>query len=169
MMKLHIKESIQIPTTIEWEPILETADDEGNIGSYGTKIGDRFFWITENSKGRWDIETTYGDNIRSLGNKYEGFRNLFSAQHYFQHHIKDILSSLGELNNEISNKDFEPIKKKILTFVADPTKKSCLLISEKDEDILSYDDWDIWNKITSDEDIKNALDTYGYIELDLDS
>lgn len=85
--------------SITWDPISETMNDEGEITSYSTKIGDRFFWISKNSERGWDIETSDDGDAYSLGGKYEDFKSFLAAKRYFKSHLNDILYAVGDIDD----------------------------------------------------------------------
>lgn len=58
--------------------------------------------------------------------------------------------------------NFPKIKDKILAFIKDPNKKSCKIISIHDN-YSGEEASDIYDEIITDEDIENALKTFGYI------
>ena len=94
-MKLHIKESNY---RIEWEPVLESEDDDGNITIYSTTIDGINFWISANYDSGWQIESEFDDEILCIDNicgkaiKSKGFKSFNAAKNYFQAHLNDILN-----------------------------------------------------------------------------
>ncbi|MCM1435636.1 MAG: YodL domain-containing protein [Ruminococcus flavefaciens] len=81
---------------IVWTPILETADENGIPGSYSTKYNGKFYWITQNADGRYDIETDFGHSILSVGEEYSDFPTRFLAEEAFEDYIADVLSLENE-------------------------------------------------------------------------
>lgn len=81
---------------IVWTPILETADENGIPGSYSTKYNGKFYWITQNTDGRYDIETDFSHGIFNVGEKYSDFPTRFLAEEAFEDYIADVLSLENE-------------------------------------------------------------------------
>lgn len=81
---------------IVWTPILETADENGIPGSYSTKYNGKFYWITQNADGRYDIETDFSHGIFNVGEKYSDFPTRFLAEEAFEDYIADVLSLENE-------------------------------------------------------------------------
>lgn len=81
---------------IVWTPILETADENGIPGSYSTKYNGKFYWITQNADGRYDIETDFSHGIFNVGEKYSDFPTRFLAEEAFENYIADVLSLENE-------------------------------------------------------------------------
>ncbi len=78
---------------IVWSPILETADDNGRAGSYSTKYNGKFYWITQNADGGYDIEADFGHSILNVGEKYSNFPTRFLAEEAFEDYIEELEQS----------------------------------------------------------------------------
>ncbi len=81
---------------IVWTPIPETEDENGIPGSYSTKYNGKFYWITQNADGRYDIEADFGHSILNVGEKYSDFPTRFLAEEAFEDYIADVLSLENE-------------------------------------------------------------------------
>lgn len=84
------KKSVKASTKIEWEVVDDCTDDDGTIGSYGTKVDGEFYWVSLNENGKWDIEKEYSYGIASLGSKFENFKTAKAAQRFFENYIDDL-------------------------------------------------------------------------------
>lgn len=78
---------------IQWTPIPETADEKGRPTSYSTEYNGKLYWISENSDGRYDIETKIGDRITKIGEEYSDFPTRDYAESAFDDYIEDIEKS----------------------------------------------------------------------------
>ncbi|MCM1008286.1 MAG: SNF2-related protein [Ruminococcus flavefaciens] len=101
-----VKESERICT-----PILETADENGRPTSYSTKYNDKFYWISENADGKYDIETDFGNGIVNVGEEYSDFPARYLAEEAFEDYIADVLSAEHEA--EITEPQNEPFLEEI--------------------------------------------------------
>lgn len=82
--------AIKASTKIEWEVVDDCTDDDGTIGSYGTKVDGKFYWVSLNENGKWDIEKEYSYGIASLGSRFENFKTAKAAQRFFENYIDDL-------------------------------------------------------------------------------
>ena len=82
---------------IEWTPILETADDNGNPTSYSAKYNDETFWISQNPDGKFDIEEedTQG-NFSPINDDFSGFMRRGEAEQYFEENIGEYIAERDE-------------------------------------------------------------------------
>lgn len=78
---------------IIWTQISETADDNGRVGSYSTKYNGKFYWISENADGGYDIETDFGHGIVNVGEQYSNFPTRYLAEEAFEDYIEDMEQS----------------------------------------------------------------------------
>lgn len=85
--------SDDVENEIVWTPILETADENDRAGSYSTKYNGKFYWISENADGGYDIETDFGHGIFNVGERYSNFPTRFLAEEAFEDYIEDIEQS----------------------------------------------------------------------------
>lgn len=85
-----------VENEIIWTPISETADENGRPTSYSTKYNDKFYWITENADGGYDIETDFGHGIINVGEEYSNFPARYLAEEAFEDYIADVLSAEHE-------------------------------------------------------------------------
>lgn len=86
-------EKAKLSDEIVWSPIPESEDDKGRLTSYFTKYNDKFYWISENPDGRYDIETDFGHRILIVGEEYSNFPTRFLAEEAFEDYIKDLEKS----------------------------------------------------------------------------
>lgn len=86
-------EKAELSNEIVWSPISETADENGRAGSYSTKYNGKFYWITENADGGYDIETDYGHAILNVGERYSNFPTRYLAEEAFMDYIEDMEQS----------------------------------------------------------------------------
>lgn len=86
-------EKAELSDEIVWTPIPETEDEKGRATSYSTKYNDKFYWISENADGKYDIEADFGHSILSVGEEYSNFPTRFLAEEAFEDYIKDIEKS----------------------------------------------------------------------------
>lgn len=100
---------------IEWTPIAETADDEGHISSYSTKINDRFYRISENPDKRYDIETQYGDTISPVSEECTDFLTRDMAEQYFEENLDIIVNTYNiEFKDEREKVLTEPVEEPVI-------------------------------------------------------
>lgn len=113
---------------IEWTPILETADDNGNPTSYSAKYNDEIFWISENPDGKFDIEEedTQG-NFSPINEDFSGFMRRGEAEQYFEENI-------GEY---IAERD-EKILDAIVGSISEPTPEQREEITRKNNTLNSF-------------------------------
>lgn len=91
------EEELELESEIIWTPILETADDNGNPTSYSTKYNDEFFWISENSEGKFDIEEEDSQgNIVPINSEFSGFSSRRMAEEYFEENISEFIAERDE-------------------------------------------------------------------------
>ncbi len=86
-------EKAELSDEIVWTPIPETEDEKGRATSYSTKYNDKFYWISENADGKYDIEADFGHSILSVGEEYSNFPTRFLAEEAFEDYIKDLEKS----------------------------------------------------------------------------
>ena len=68
-----------------WSPVLETEDENGRFSSYSTKVDGKFYWISKNQEGYYDIETQFGDgSIRPVSADWSNFGSRHSAEAAFE-------------------------------------------------------------------------------------
>ncbi len=91
------EESIEHESKIEWTPIPESADDNGNPTSYFAKYNDETFWISQNSNGKFDIEKedTQG-NFSPINDDFSGFMRRGEAEKYFEENIGEYIAERDE-------------------------------------------------------------------------
>lgn len=91
------EEVIEHESEIEWTPIPETADDNGNPTSYYAKYNDETFWISQNSDGKFDIEEedTQG-NFSPINDDFSGFMRRGEAEQYFEENIGEYIAERDE-------------------------------------------------------------------------
>ena len=91
------EESIEHESKIEWTPIPESADDNGNPTSYFAKYNDETFWISQNSNGKFDIEKedTQG-NFSLINDDFSGFISRGEAEQYFEENIGEYIAEHDE-------------------------------------------------------------------------
>ena len=95
------EEVIEHESEIEWTPIPETADDNGNPTSYSTKYRGETFFISENEDGKYDVEF---ENMRHHGQTYyapinddfSGFLSRADAEEYFADNIDEYIAVRDE-------------------------------------------------------------------------
>lgn len=95
------EEVIEHESEIEWTPIPETADDNGNPTSYSTKYRGETFFISENGDGKYDVEF---ENMRHHGQTYyapinddfSGFLSRADAEEYFADNIDEYIAVRDE-------------------------------------------------------------------------
>lgn len=95
------EEVIEHESEIEWTPIPETADDNGNPTSYSTKYRGETFFISENGDGKYDVEY---ENMRHHGQTYyapinddfSGFLSRADAEEYFADNIDEYIAVRDE-------------------------------------------------------------------------
>ena len=91
------EEVIEHESEIEWTPIPETADDNGNPTSYATKYNDETFWISENPDGRFDIEEEdIHGNFSPINDDFSGFMRRGEAEQYFEENIGEYIAERDE-------------------------------------------------------------------------
>lgn len=71
---------------VNWMPILEMDDEDGNHTGYGTKINGEFYWITQIPDKTWNIETRGKDGI--IYPIKSNLKSITSAKRYFSIYIK---------------------------------------------------------------------------------
>ena len=122
------EEVIEHESEIEWTPIPETADDNGNSTSYATKYNDETFWISQNPDGRFDIEEedTQG-NFSPINDDFSGFMRRGEAEQYFEENI-------GEY---IAERD-EKILDAIVGSISEPTPEQREEITRKNNTLNSF-------------------------------
>lgn len=74
-----IKNSANTPE-IKWEPVTDTADDNGKVDVFSTKVNGTFFWIEPTEKG-YDITMEHRDG--SVRPVYSDFRSRTEAEDFF--------------------------------------------------------------------------------------
>lgn len=122
------EEVIKHESEIEWTPIPETADDNGNPTSYATKYNDETFWISQNSDGRFDIEEEDSqDNFSPINDDFSGFMRRGEAEQYFEENI-------GEY---IAERD-EKILDAIVGSISEPTPEQREEITRKNNTLNSF-------------------------------
>ena len=91
------EEVVEHESEIEWTPIPETADDNGNLTSYAAKYNDETFWISQNPDGRFDIEEedTQG-NFSPINDDFSGFMRRGEAEQYFEENIGEYIAERDE-------------------------------------------------------------------------
>ena len=89
-------EKTELSNEIIWTPIPETEDEKGRATSYSTKYNDKFYWISENADGGYDIEADFGHSILSVGEEYSNFPTRFLAEEAFEDYIANVLSAEHE-------------------------------------------------------------------------
>ena len=122
------EEVIEHESEIEWTPIPETADDNGNPTSYAAKYNDETFWISQNPDGRFDIEEedTQG-NFSPINDDFSGFMRRGEAEQYFEENI-------GEY---IAERD-EKILDAIVGSISEPTPEQREEITRKNNTLNSF-------------------------------
>ena len=91
------EEVIEHEFEIEWTPIPESADDNGNPTSYATKYNDETFWISENPDGRFDIEEEdIHGNFSPINDDFSGFMRRGEAEQYFEENIGEYIAERDE-------------------------------------------------------------------------
>ena len=91
------EEVIEHESEIEWTPIPETADDNGNPTSYAAKYNDETFWISENSEGKFDIEEEDSQgNFSPINDDFCGFMCRGEAEQYFEENIGEYIAERDE-------------------------------------------------------------------------
>ena len=91
------EEVIEHESEIEWTPIPETADDNGNPTSYAAKYNDETFWISENSEGKFDIEKEDSQgNFSPINDDFCGFMCRGEAEQYFEENIGEYIAERDE-------------------------------------------------------------------------
>lgn len=89
------EEVIEHESEIEWTPIPETADDNGNPTSYAAKYNDETFWISENSEEKFDIEEEDSQgNFSPINDDFCGFMCRGEAEQYFEENIGEYMMPL---------------------------------------------------------------------------
>lgn len=86
-------EKSELSNEIVWTPIPETEDEKGRATSYSTEYNGKLYWISENSDGRYDIETQIGGRITKIGEEYSDFSTRDYAESAFEDYIEDIEKS----------------------------------------------------------------------------
>lgn len=86
-------EKAEFSNEIVWTPISETEDENGRATSYSTKYNDKFYWISENADGKYDIEADFGHSILSVGEEYSNFPTRYLAEEAFEDYIEEIEKS----------------------------------------------------------------------------
>lgn len=86
-------EKAELSNEIVWTPISETEDENGRATSYSTKYNDKFYWISENADGKYDIEADFGHSILSVGEEYSNFPTRYLAEEAFEDYIEEIEKS----------------------------------------------------------------------------
>ena len=66
-------EKAELSNEIVWTPIPETEGEKGRATSYSTKYNDKFYWISENADGGYDIETDLRTSQRPYRNSLQRF------------------------------------------------------------------------------------------------
>lgn len=89
-------EKAELSNEIVWTPISETEDENGRATSYSTKYNDKFYWISENADGKYDIEADFGHSILSVSEEYSNFPTRFLAEEAFEDYIANVLSAEHE-------------------------------------------------------------------------
>ncbi len=91
------EEVIEHESEIEWTPIPETADDNGNSTSYATKYNDEMFWISQNPDGKFDIEEEdIHGNFSPINDDFSGFMRRGEAEQYFEENISEYIAERDE-------------------------------------------------------------------------
>ena len=91
------EEVIEHESEIEWTPIPESADDNGNPTSYFAKYNDETFWISENSEGKFDIEEEDSQgNFSPINDDFSGFMRRGEAEQYFEENIGEYIAERDE-------------------------------------------------------------------------
>lgn len=96
LTEIDIKPEVETDNEIVWTPITETEDENGRATSYSTKYNGKFYWITQNADGGYDIEADFGHSILNVGEKYSDFPTRFLAEEAFEDYIADVLSAEQE-------------------------------------------------------------------------
>ena len=122
------EEVINHESEIEWTPILETADDNGNPTSYSAKYNDETFWISQNYDGKFDIEEEDSQgNFSPINDDFSGFMRRGEAEQYFEENI-------GEY---IAERD-EKILDAIVGSISEPTPEQREEITRKNNTLNSF-------------------------------
>ena len=88
-------EKAELSNEIVWTPISETEDENGRATSYSTKYNDKFYWISENADGGYDIEADFGHSILSVGEEYSNFPARYLAEEAFEDYIEEMENSFA--------------------------------------------------------------------------
>lgn len=88
-------EKAELSNEIVWTPISETEDENGRATSYSTKYNDKFYWISENADGGYDIEADFGHSILSIGEEYSNFPTRYLAEEAFEDYIEEMENSFA--------------------------------------------------------------------------
>ena len=83
----------ELSNEIVWTPISETEDENGRATSYSTKYNDKFYWISENADGGYDIEADFGHSILNVGERYSNFPTRYLAEEAFEDYIEEMENS----------------------------------------------------------------------------
>lgn len=119
---------IEHESEIEWTPIPETADDNGNSTSYATKYNDEMFWISQNPDGKFDIEEEdIHGNFSPINDDFSSFMRRGEAEQYFEENI-------GEY---IAERD-EKILDAIVGSISEPTPEQREEITRKNNTLNSF-------------------------------
>lgn len=107
-MKYNVKfESVEPEKSDEhdivWEPVTDTADDNGKVDVFSTNVNGTIFWIEPTETG-YAITMVYGDgSIRPISEDYSDFESRWAAEDYFYEdfdNIKKIANSMSEARKE---------------------------------------------------------------------
>ena len=103
---LNIKKSANTPE-IKWEPVTDTADDNGKVDVFSTNVEGTIFWIEPEDNGdkrSYAVTMQYGDgSVRPVSEDYTNFASVAHAIKYFQDDIDNITGiakSMSKANDE---------------------------------------------------------------------
>ena len=119
---------IEHESEIEWTPIPETADDNGNPTSYAAKYNDEMFWISQNPDGKFDIEEEdIHGNFSPINDDFSSFMRRGEAEQYFEENIGEYIAERDEKNLDA-----------IVGSISEPTPEQREEITRKNNTLNSF-------------------------------
>lgn len=108
-MKYNVKfESVEPEKSDEhdivWEPVTDTADDNGKVDVFSTNVNGTIFWIEPTENG-YAVTMEYGDgSIRPISEEYNNFESRGVAEDYFYEDRDNILAITKDMSQSRTKK-----------------------------------------------------------------